>query len=481
MAENTLRRKVLTGMFWRFSERICAQLVTFVVSIVLARILDPSHYGIISMITIFITIANVFVTDSFGKALVQKKDANSADFSSVFYFNILFSWIVYAVVYVIAPYIASFYNEPLLTPTMRVLALQLPLAGVNSVQQAYVSKNMLFKRFFWSTLIGTVVSGFVGIGMAVAGLGVWALVGQSLTNSVMDTVVLWFTVRWRPTREWSWKKLTELLSFGWKVLLTSLVNSLYDNLRSFIIGKSYTSADLAFYTKGIHYPSLVITTVNTSIGSVLFPAMSKLQDDKDRLKRSVRKSISVSTFVIFPLMALLAAVAPNLISWMLTDKWLPCVPFLQIACIYLAFYPINTANLQAIIALGRSDVYLKLNIIKKIIGVVCVLISLPFGVTILAGSEIIVGIAAVTTNISANKKLLNYSAKDLFDDVYKSALLSILMVVGISALEHYLLLIISSSFMRMMIEILFGSGFYLIGSIILKSEELNYVVKILKK
>lgn len=481
MAENTLRRKVLTGMFWRFGERICAQLVTFVVSIVLARILDPSHYGIISMITIFITIANVFVTDSFGKALVQKKDANSADFSSVFYFNILFSWIVYAVVYVIAPYIASFYNEPLLTPTMRVLALQLPLAGVNSVQQAYVSKNMLFKRFFWSTLIGTVVSGFVGIGMAVAGLGVWALVGQSLTNSVMDTVVLWFTVRWRPTREWSWKKLTELLSFGWKMLLTSLVNSLYDNLRSFIIGKSYTSADLAFYTKGIHYPSLVITTVNTSIGSVLFPAMSKLQDDKDRLKRSVRKSISVSTFVIFPLMALLAAVAPNLISWMLTDKWLPCVPFLQIACIYLAFYPINTANLQAIIALGRSDVYLKLNIIKKIIGVVCVLISLPFGVTILAGSEIIVGIAAVTTNISANKKLLNYSAKDLFDDVYKSALLSILMVVGISVLEHYLLLIISSSFMRMMIEILFGSGFYLIGSIILKSEELNYVVKILKK
>ena len=265
------------------------------------------------------------------------------------------------------------------------------------------------------------------------------------------------------------------------MLLTSLVNSLYDNLRSFIIGKSYTSADLAFYTKGIHYPSLVITTVNTSIGSVLFPAMSKLQDDKDRLKRSVRKSISVSTFVIFPLMALLAAVAPNLISWMLTDKWLPCVPFLQIACIYLAFYPINTANLQAIIALGRSDVYLKLNIIKKIIGVVCVLISLPFGVTILAGSEIIVGIAAVTTNISANKKLLNYSAKDLFDDVYKSALLSILMVVGISVLEHYLLLIISSSFMRMMIEILFGSGFYLIGSIILKSEELNYVVKILKK
>ena len=481
MAENTLRRKVLTGMFWRFGERICAQLVTFVVSIVLARILDPSHYGIISMITIFITIANVFVTDSFGKALVQKKDANSADFSSVFYFNILFSWIVYAVVYVIAPYIASFYNEPLLTPTMRVLALQLPLAGVNSVQQAYVSKNMLFKRFFWSTLIGTVVSGFVGIGMAVAGLGVWALVGQSLTNSVMDTVVLWFTVRWRPTREWSWKKLTEMLSFGWKMLLTSLVNSLYDNLRSFIIGKSYTSADLAFYTKGIHYPSLVITTVNTSIGSVLFPAMSKLQDDKDRLKRSVRKSISVSTFVIFPLMALLAAVAPNLISWMLTDKWLPCVPFLQIACIYLAFYPINTANLQAIIALGRSDVYLKLNIIKKIIGVVCVLISLPFGVTILAGSEIIVGIAAVTTNISANKKLLNYSAKDLFDDVYKSALLSILMVVGISVLEHYLLLIISSSFMRMMIEILFGSGFYLIGSIILKSEELNYVVKILKK
>lgn len=481
MQEKSLQKKVMSGMFWRFGERICAQLVTFLVSVVLARILDPSHYGVVSLITIFITIANVFVTDSFGKALIQKKNADSCDYSSVFYFNILFSWLVYAIIFSLAPLVARFYKEPILTPTLRVLALKLPLAGVNSVQQAYVSKNMLFKRFFWSTLIGTIVSGFVGIVMALAGMGVWALVGQYLTNSAMDTIILWVTVKWRPTKEWSWDRLKNLLTFGWKILLTSLINSVYDNLRSLIIGKAYSSADLAYYTKGIHYPNLIITNVNTSISSVLFPAMSTMQDDKNRLKESVRKSISVSTYIIFPLMAGLAAIAPNLIAWMLTEKWLPCVPYLRIACVYLALYPINITNLQAIMAIGKSDVYLKLNIIKKVIGIICVVLSLPFGVKIFAASEIIVGITAVTTNITANKKLLGYSGMDLWKDIYKSLAFSLIMAGSILLLNRYLCVITSSYILKMFIEVVAGAIIYIASSYVAKSKEFFYILNVVKK
>lgn len=481
MQDKSLQKKVMSGMFWRFGERICAQLVTFLVSVVLARILDPSHYGVISLVTIFITIANVFVTDSFGKALIQKKEADSCDYSSVFYFNIIFSWVVYFIIFVLAPLVSKFYNEPILTPTLRVLALKLPLAGINSVQQAYVSKNMLFKRFFWSTLIGTVVSGVVGIAMAIAGMGVWALVGQYLTNSTMDTLVLWVTVKWRPTKEWSWGRLKKLLTFGWKILFTSLINSVYDNLRSLIIGKAYTSTDLAYYTKGIHYPNLIITNVNTSISSVLFPAMSTMQDDRVRLKQSVRKSISISTYIIFPLMAGLAAIAPNLIAWMLTEKWLPCVPYLRIACVYLALYPINITNLQAIMAVGKSDVYLKLNIIKKVIGIICVILSLPLGVEIFAASEIIVGITAVTTNITANKKLLGYTGWDLWNDISKSLIFSLIMVGSIIALDHCMDELISSYLIKMIIEIIAGGLIYVVSSYLMHSKEFMYIMNILKK
>lgn len=481
MQDKSLQNKVMSGMFWRFGERICAQLVTFLVSVVLARILDPSHYGVISLITIFITIANVFVTDSFGKALIQKKDADSCDYSSVFYFNIIFSWVVYFIIFAFAPLVSKFYNEPILTPTLRVLALKLPLAGINSVQQAYVSKNMLFKRFFWSTLIGTIVSGIVGIAMALAGMGVWALVGQYLTNSTMDTLVLWITVKWRPTKEWSWDRLKKLLTFGWKILLTSLINSVYDNLRSLIIGKAYTSADLAYYTKGIHYPNLIITNVNTSISSVLFPAMSTMQDDRSRLKQSVRKSISISTYIIFPLMAGLAAIAPNLIAWMLTEKWLPCVPYLRIACIYLALYPINITNLQAIMAVGKSDIYLKLNIIKKVIGIICVIVSLPFGVEIFAASEIIAGITAVTTNITANNKLLGYTGWDLWNDISKSLIFSLIMAGSIIALDHCMGRWISSYLIKMVIEIVVGCLIYVGSSYLTHSKEFMYIMGILKK
>lgn len=481
MAEKNLKSQVLSGMFWRFGERICAQLVTFIVSIVLARILSPEHYGTVTLLTIFITIANVFVSDGFGKALIQKKNVTDLDYSSVFYFNMIFSWVVYLIIFLIAPLVADFYDNSILTPALRVLALKIPLAGINSIQHAYVSKHMMFRRFFWSTLIGTIISAGVGIVMALTGFGVWALVAQYLTNSFIDTVVLWFTVKWRPKKMFNLKSVTGLLGFGWKILMTSLINTLYENLRNLLIGKFYSKEDLAFYSRGTSYPILIINNVNTTISSVLFPAMSKIQDDKMRLKQSMRKSISMSTFILFPLMMGLSAIADPIVRLMLTEKWLPCVPYLRIACVYLSFYPINIANLQAIMAVGKSDVYLKLNIVKKVIGLVLLLVSLPFGVTAIAASEILVAIFAVLTNVSANKKLLDYSLIDLLKDIGKNLIISLIMFVTVYAFERFVSIYIGNLILSIIIEIALGGLVYIAFARLFKSEDLNYILSTLKK
>lgn len=481
MEEKNLKSQVMSGMFWRFGERICAQVVTFVVSIVLARILSPEHYGAVSLLMIFITIANVFVSEGFGKALIQKKDVTDLDYSSVFYFNVIFSWVVYLLIFLAAPFIAAFYDNSILSPTLRVMALKIPLAGINSIQHAYVSKNMMFRRFFWSTLIGTIISAVVGIVMALTGFGVWALVAQYLTNSLIDTVVLWFTVKWRPKKMFNIRSVAGLLSFGWKILSTSLINTLYEDLRSLLIGKFYSQNDLAFYSKGIHYPKLIINNVNTSISSVLFPAMSKIQNDKQRLKQNMSRSISMSTFILFPLLFGLAAAADPLIELILTEKWMPCVPYLRIACVYMSLYPINIANLQAIMAVGRGDVYLKLNILKKVIGLILLLVSLPFGVTAIAASEILVAAFAVLTNASANKKLLDYSLIDLLSDIGKNLIMSLIMFVSVFAFEKFVSVYIGNLLLSIIIEVILGGLIYISLAKIFKSEDFKYILTTFKK
>ena len=372
--------KVLSGLFWKFGERISAQLVTFIVSIVLARLLSPDDYGNIALVTVFITIANVFVVNGFGSALIQKQEADNVDFSSVFYANIVFSCFLYVIIFLVSPVVADFYASPILCPVLRVLGLRIPVAAINSVQQAYVSRHMLFKKFFFSTLFGTLLSGVVGCVMAYMGFGIWALVAQYLVNTSVDTIVLWFTVRWRPDFVFSFSRVKVLLSYGWKLLLSGLLDTGYTQLRSLIIGKKYTSADLAYYNRGQQYPQLVVTNINTSISSVLFPAISKCQDDLSRVKSMTRRAIKTSCYIMWPLMIGLGVIAEPLVSFMLTDKWLPCVPYLQIACFTYAFWPIHTANLEALKAIGRSDIFLQLEILKKGIGLVLLFLTMNYGV-----------------------------------------------------------------------------------------------------
>lgn len=476
MKTDITKKKVIGSLFWRFSERTAAQGVSFIVSVILARLLTPEDYGLIGLITVFISIATVFVSSGFGNALIQKEKATQTDFSSVFYFSIFMGAAMYIILFICAPFIASFYNDPVLTPIVRVLSLSLIIAGVSSVQQAYVSKTMQFKRFFFSTIIGTLVSAAIGIFMAYKGYGVWALVIQNLSNQIMDTCILWFTVKWRPTPDFSFTEMKKMFSYGWKLLFSSLLDTVYNNLYSLVIGKFYSAKDLGHYNRGRNIPNMVITNINGSIQSVMFPAFSNCQGDKVRLKAMVRRSIMTSTYIIMPAMIGLAAVAKPLTILLLTEKWLPSVPFMQFSCFILAFWPIHTTNLQAINAVGRSDIFLKLEIMKKLLGFLIMVISIPMGLYAMMIGNCFSAVITSFLNASPNRKLLNYGYREQIRDILPALLLSVFM--GLIVLLWTKVNI--SSILIILCQLVTGSGIYIFGSKLLKLESYDYIINMIK-
>lgn len=468
--------RVLSNLIWRFAERCGAQLVQFIVSLVLARLLDPSAYGTIALITVFTTLLQVFIDSGLGNALIQKKDADQTDFSTVFYTNLVFCLAIYAFVAACAPAIADFYDDPEMVLYIRVLGLTLIVSGVKNIQQAYVSKHMLFKRFFFSTLGGTVSAGLIGVAMAFMGFGIWALIAQNLINAAVNAAILWITVKWRPQLKFSFGRLKGLYSYGWKLLASSFLDKLYNNLNSLIIGKLYSAADLAFYNQGDKFPRLIIENINTSIDSVLFPAMSDEQDDVTRVRNMTRRAISVSTFVVAPMMLGLAAVSEPLVKLVLTDKWLFCVPFMQIACISYAIYPVHTANLNAIKALGRSDIYLKLEVIKKAIGLVITLTTMWFGVRTMAYGMLLWGILSQFVNAMPNVRLLNYGYFDQLKDMLPNFICAAIMAVCVY-LVHFLDINI---FAELLLQIAAGVLIYIALSFVLKLEAFTFMLNMVK-
>lgn len=476
MEQGKFNNSVLMNLIWKFAERISAQLVTFIVSIVLARLLTPSHYGAIAIVNIFIALANVFVVSGFGNSLIQKKDADDLDFSSVFHFNIMMSIVMYAIVFLCAPLIADFYSMPVLTPVLRVMGIRLIVAGVNSVQHAYVARHMLFKRFFWSTLGGTLASGVVGIIMAYRGWGIWALAAQYMVNTTVDTIVLWFTVNWRPKLLFSFKRLGFMFSYGWKLLVSELLETGYNELRSLVIGRMYTPSDLAHYNKGKSFPNLFVTNINSSIQSVLFPAMSNCQDEREKVKSMCRRSIRISSYIMLPLMVGLAFVAKPFVIFLLTEKWLPCVPYLQIACFTMAFMPIHTANLQAIKAIGRSDIFLKLEIAKKGIGIVVLILVAPYGVMAIASSLMVTTVIASILNAFPNKKLIDYGYFQQIKDLFNGIIPLCAMAVTVWLLGR----INISPLALILLQTICGMIVYFGVSFITKNESFNYIFSLLK-
>ena len=467
--------KIFSNMIWRFAERCGAQIVTFIVSIILARLLTPEDYGTIALVTVFTTILNVFVDSGLGTSLVQKKDTDDIDFSTVFYTNICICIVLYCGMFLASPIISNFYDKPDLVPIVRVLSLTLIISGVKNIQQAYVSKNMMFKRFFFATLGGTLGAAILGITMAYLGFGVWALVAQQLFNSTVDTIILWITVKWRPINKFSFKRLKTLFGYGWKLLISALLDTSYNELRQLIVGKLYSSSDLAYYNKGDQFPRLIITNINTSIDSVLLPSMSSVQDNKEKIRNMTRRSIKTSVFIMAPLMLGLVAISDKVVLLLLTEKWLPCVPFLCVFCITYIFYPIHTANLNAIKAMGRSDLFLKLEIIKKIVGIIAILITMNISVWAMCLSLLVTSVLCQIINAWPNNKLLNYNFFEQLKDIFPSIGMAMIMFTSVTAINLINIPILISA----VLQILIGGIIYILLAKLLKIETFNYLANVI--
>ena len=466
----------MSGFIWRLFERVGAKGVELIVSLVLAKMLDTELFGSIVLVLVVINIMQVFVDSGLGNALIQKKDSDNKDFSTVFFFNIVFCAVLYTVLYFTAPYFAAFYDDLSLTPVIRVLGLTVVISGVKNVQIAYVSKTMQFKRFFFSTLGGTIFAAIAGLVLAYNGYGIWAIVVQSVSNTAIDTVILWITVKWKPEFYFSFKRLKILFAYGWKLLVSQLLDTGYTQLRSLIIGKKYTKDDLAYYDRANQFPGFITANINTSIDSVLFPAMSDVQDDKERVKSMTKRAMKTSIFLMAPMMAGLSCCARPIVKLLLNETWLPLIPYMIVLCISYTFYPLHTANLNAIKALGRSDKFLILEIIKKAVGMVLLLVSMWYGVMAIAISLLISDVICQIINSWPNKKLINYGYFEQLKDIIPSIILAWVMG-GIVYCVSFLGL---NDILTLIIQIPLGVAIYTLGAKLFKMESFDYLLVVIK-
>ena len=466
----------MSGFIWRLFERVGAKGVELIVSLVLAKMLDTELFGSIVLVLVVINIMQVFVDSGLGNALIQKKDSDNKDFSTVFFFNIVFCAVLYTILYFTAPYFAAFYDDLSLTPVIRVLGLTVVISGVKNVQIAYVSKTMQFKRFFFSTLGGTIFAAIAGLILAYNGYGIWAIVVQSVSNTAIDTVILWITVKWKPEFYFSFKRLKILFAYGWKLLVSQLLDTGYTQLRSLIIGKKYTKDDLAYYDRANQFPGFITANINTSIDSVLFPAMSDVQDDKERVKSMTKRAMKTSIFLMAPMMAGLSCCARPIVKLLLNETWLPLIPYMIVLCISYTFYPLHTANLNAIKALGRSDKFLILEIIKKAVGMVLLLVSMWYGVMAIAISLLVSDIICQIINSWPNKKLINYGYFEQLKDITPSIILAWVMG-GIVYCVSFLGL---NDILTLVIQIPLGVAIYTLGAKLFKMESFDYLLVVIK-
>ena len=467
------RDTVIKSFLWKLFERISSQLIQFIVTIVLARLLLPSEYGTIALITVFIALCEVIIDGGLNTALIQKKNSDNLDFSTIFYFSLGMAGVLYLAMYVGSPLIADFYKQPELVPVIRVLSLSLFFYAFNSIQRAYVSKNMLFQRLFYSSFGAIILSGTIGIYMAYKGYGVWALVGQNLSGQVFTTIIMWFTVRWRPVLNFSKDRFKGLFDYGWKILGANFITALFVNVRKLVIGKFYAPASLAYYEKGEQLPALFMNNIFTSVQTILLPTFSDAQDNRARVKAMMRRSTKLSCFFIYPIMAGMIVAAKPLVVFLLTDKWLSAVQFVQILCIANFFRPITLSNWEAIKALGYSGITLKLELLKKIVDITILAVSAMIGVYAIAWGCVLFNLICVFINVAPNKKLLNYGAKEQIADAVPTLLIALLMGVAI----FWVQLLPISNLLIIILQTILGSLLYFGMSYLFKEESFMYLIQ----
>lgn len=472
----SLRNQTIKGVIWSGIERFSVQGVQVLVMLVIARVLTPKDFGLVGMLTIFIAVAQSLIDSGFSQALIRKQDRSEADNSTVFYFNIVVSCGLYLLLFIAAPWVASFYDESQLCSLMRVLCLVIIINSFAVVQRAIYTASINFKTQAKATFVATAISGCFGIWMALNGLGVWTLVYQQLIKAALVTVLLWMLSDWRPFRIFSWKSFKELYSFGWKLLVSGLIDTIYRNLHQLVIGKVFTAVSLGQYTQANTFASLLSSNISGIIQRVTYPVLSKLQDDDERLRIDYRCLLRMSAFIVFPMMCILAGVSKPLVIFLVGEQWELASVLLVPLSFSMMWYPIHAINLNLIKVKGRSDLFLRLEIIKKVIGVIILLVSIPLGILFMCYGGIVSSIICLIINTYYTGKLISVGffmqIRDL-SAVFIASMISAFVAWFVSQLDIPLLC-------QILMGILAGGSLYLLQSILFRFKELSYLMSIIR-
>lgn len=479
MEEKVLKEKAVSGVFWKFFERIGNQLVSLVVSIVLARLLLPEDYSVVSIVTIFFSFCNIFISSGLSSALIQKKEVDAIDFSSVLFVNLIIATILYIAIFFLAPVIANIYNMDILIPIMRVMGITFFIYMFHSVINAYISRNMQFKKTFFTTLIGHVVSGIIGIVMALKGFGAWALVAQQLSSASINCLVLYKVSKIKFVFKISKTRLLPLTKYSWKIFASAVISNIFIEVKPLIIGLQYTTNDLAYYNKAENYPRLIATSIDGTLASVLIPVIKEVQDDKEKVLRYLRRFFNLSSYLIFPSMLGFAAISTNFISVLLTDKWLPSAPFLVAFCFsyMLEFLTLGTG--QTLKAIGKTGLVLVIEIIKKSITAIILIMAVVIGGSpmIFAYVTVICALISVIIETIVIRKEIGYKYSLLMKDIGANAIISILMFIVVNLVNSINLNI----YLMLVLQILIGCISYLVFSILTRNKTFKYFYTKLKK
>ncbi len=445
MAKENLKDKTIKGIGWSAADNILQYAISFVVSIILARLLTPDDYGLIGLTNIFSIISTAIIGGGFTSALIRKKDVTEQDYCTAFIINIGFSLIIYVSLYFSAPYISHFFGRTKLIALIRVLCLSLIIEGLSVVQRAMLNKRIDFKSQTKITLIGSVIGGFVGIAMALCGYGVWALVAYNLTASTFKTILLWVYNKWMPNFFFSIKSFKDLFNYSWKMLATDVINATWKELKNVVVGKFYSPAYLGQYTRSVQFAQLFSTNLTQVFQRVSFPVLSEIQDDSSMLKYVYRKIIKDSTFITFILMLGLAAISKPLIVILIGEKWLDAARYLPLICLSSMLYPLHAINLNMLQVKGRSDLFLKLEIVKKIIAIIPLAIGIIFNIYWMLVAEIVNSFICFYLNSYFSGPLLGYSTSSQIKDILPSLGVAVLVAIPVFLfsfipLSYYVLL-----------------------------------------
>lgn len=477
MSEESLKQQTKIGLYWKFAEQFSNYGIHFIIGIVMARLLSPSDYGITALPAVFIAVAGVFANAGFSTAMVRKPELTEYDLSTAFYYSTLVGIICYLLLFFASPWIADFYNTPVLEPLMRVTALSFIYGPLGTPQNIILQRRLDFKTPAKISVVCRIISGVIGIVMAVYGYGVWALTIAHLFAGIVGLCINVYVVRWFPKTGWSKESFKYLWGFGNKLMGSQLLDTLYNNITPLFIGKYYSPTDLGVYNRARGYAALPSQNIYGVISSVTYPVLSKMQDDEERLANNYRRILRVTAFVIFPIMMLLAALARPLILVMITSKWEACIVLLQIICFSMMWYPIHAINLNLLLVKGRSDYFLKLEIIKKIYGVVILLLTLPLGLVFFCIGGVFSSVISLIVNTYYTKKIIKLGFFRQMQDLLPSLLLSFL-VFFISLGTTF---VIPNMILQILIGGLLGVGVYIGMALFFKMEELKDIKYLLKR